>query len=686
MDPKKDKINTPLAGELPETKVPAPEPTETVVIDLTQNKDYSHLPVGTQTSIELDKKNLATNTTNVAPITSDNKIVKNGVQKLDISKRFLKISGIFAAIAIGCLIILLLISSTNIDTQVIKITLTGRVLDRQTNEPIENAVFSINQNEVARSNANGEYSIPGLNSGDVTVNISADGYQNLTESTRVGRVLLDYTTRKDFLLESSLVGSLSGKFVANDPTYNFLNDKLTVGDREIDIKEDGSFSGNVPSGDVNFLFESINFRNIQRNIKLEAGSNTLEDIALETAGDIVGELKSYVKEDLVLNTKFFVENILQDQVDISQDGKFAIKDLDVEREYRIRVTADGYNTRDYLIRIRQGENQLFNFKLVEEGSAFFLRRQAEGGNAPIFLYRSDFDGENESLITNYNIDAFSRFYSIEENRLYYQSSFDNAYRQTGNSGRLNMPYIYNPETSVTERLTINTTNLAELRANFVAKKMLNISVLRVGNQNKPQLQVMNIDGNNRQEVRLVDLASQSFDNLRISDNGAFVFYSIEENDVDQLNRYSIDSSSTTLLISGEDITLFDVSTNGELVLASRRNPNTGLIDLVLFNTTTNDLRTLRENIKGTDYQFLKGDTNKVIFFERRESRYNIYSFSIDRSLEERTSSLTPDYEIKDIYQESNLLYYLTNRGLLVMDLNSPKNFKLVSNNVLDYTE
>ncbi|MBE0573917.1 hypothetical protein IH575_03375, partial [Candidatus Dojkabacteria bacterium] len=86
-----------------------------------------------------------------------------------------------------------------------------------------------------------------------------------------------------------------------------------------------------------------------------------------------------------------------------------------------------------------------------------------------------------------------------------------------------------------------------------------------------------------------------------------------------------------------------------------------------------------------DYQFVKGDNNKLIFFEERESNWNIYTFTLDRSQEERITSLTPDYEIKDIYQESNLLFYLTNRGLLVLDISKPKNFKLVSDTVLDYT-
>lgn len=681
MDPIKEPKKVPLAGEVPEVKLPEPEPPK--VIDLTSPKDYSHLPTGTQVSINLDKKS----TTPSTPVLNNtNNIVPKSVLNSDYSKKFFKIAlGILGAF-FACFIIFLILSVTNIDTKFIKINLNGRITDANTGEPVGNAAIFLGESEIAKTNDDGIYSASNLDYGDAQITVKADGYDELTETVKITKVLLDYSTRKDFSLKSSLTGVLSGKFIPNTTNYKFTNDQLIIGEKQYKINDDGSFSiPNIKVGETTFKFSSSSFKDITQEITVISGTNQIPEITLVPGGDIVGELKSYVKEDLVLNTKFYVENILQDQVSISEDGKFAVKDLDISKRYKIRVTADGYKTRDYEINITQGENQLFNFRIVEEGVAIYPIREGESISDPKKVYRADFDGQNKVEISNDNkIDYLSKFYSIEDQTLYFQSTSNSAYPKTGSGGALNMPYSLSLASGIADRMTINVANLNELKANFISMKMLNVSVVRIGSQNRFSLQVMDMNGSNRKDIKVLDAPDMSFKDLKISNNGQFVMYGFKNGDQDELYQFNIDSLSTKAILQGKKVQLFDISEDGNLVLASRENPNTGLVDLVLINVATDDLRTLKENIKGFGYQFQKGSNNIVIFFEERESRSNIYTYTIDRSQEERITSLTPDYEIDGIYQESNLLFYYTNRGLLVVDINKPKNFKLVDASAFNY--
>ncbi|MBE2280004.1 MAG: carboxypeptidase regulatory-like domain-containing protein [Ignavibacteriaceae bacterium] len=682
MDQQKEQKNIPLAGELPEKTENSAQDAKPTIVDLTAVKDYSHLPIGAQASLQLDKKSLQTEN---PPAKPTNNIVPKSVLKNDSSKKFFKIAVVIFGLFLLCFLGFLALSVTNLDTKFIKITLNGFITDANTGEPVVNASVLINNIEKTKTNEQGQYSISNLDYGDASVTIKADGYDDKTENVKVTKVLLDYSTRKDFSLTSSLTGVLSGKFIPTSQDYKFTNDELIIGEKQYKISDDGTFSvSNVKVGELPFSFKSISYKDISQVINVLPGNNQIPEIKLTAAGDIIGELKSYVKEDLVLNTKFYVENILQDQVTISEDGKFAVKELDTNKKYKIRVTAEGYKTRDYEINIKQGENQLFNFRLVEEGIAIFPMSMGTNETSPKRLFKSDFDGYNlEEISDNEAIDLKSKFYSIENQKLYYQSTISNTYKQIRTGKPLNVPYVFDVKTSVEDRLLIDTSNLSILSANYIAGKMFNLYI-KQGSQNLQGLQIMNIDGSNRQDIKEQDVNSKTFENMIISNNGNVALYSYNTNGQDELYLFNIQNGTSQEVIKGKEITVHDISENGNLILISRENPNTSLIDLALITVSTDDLRTLKENIKGEGYQFVKGDTNKILFFEERESRSNIYTFTIDRSQEEKITSLTPDYEISGIYQESNLVFYFTNKGLLVLDLNKPKNFKLVSSEAFAY--
>lgn len=663
--------NVPLASRIEETEEPvkAIEPT---VIDL--DKDYSYLPEGTQASLQLDKKTQNGTT----PLPSQPVLPTKKPKKGNSKKMFRSL--LFSLLGISlCGVIFLIMSVTNIDTQIFGLNLNGKVIDELTQNPIENVTISFNQKTIATTDKSGNYSASGLPFGQITVTVSAPGYNSVESTINLSKVLLDYSNRKDFILRGSQTGSIKGKFIASDSDYKFTNQNIIINQKEYSINPDGSFEIKAtPIGPTTLEFKSILFKDINSQIEVKVGENLIPDTLLIEAGDVVGELKSYITEDLVLNTKFFVENVLQTQVTITDKGEFALTDLEVGRTYSIRVVAEGYQSRDYSIKINSGENKLFNFKLVEQGSAFYPKKV----NNSIKIFKSDFDGSNSTIfLDDRNVEPKTMLYSIDKKLLYFQSNKDSSLRQVSGGGALNLPYSIDSQTNLIDRLTVQTTKLGNLIPNFTALKMLSI-YKKADAQNKFTMEVLDINGTNPIEVKMIENQAIQFNDYAISNNGSSVVYSYNNNNTTSLYQFNIQSKETKLLAQGQNIKLFDVSSDGSQVITSKKNDSTGLVDLILINTESAESRTIKENFKGSEYQFIKGSKNIIIFFETRNQRSDIFKFIVDQNKEERVTDLTPDYTISDIYQESNLTFYITNRGLLVLDINKPKSFKVVDAEVV----
>src|SRR5690606_13259719 len=137
--------------------------------------------------------------------------------------------------------------------------------------------------------------------------------------------------------------------------------------------------------------------------------------------------------------------------------------------------AEGYKTRDYEIEINQGENKLFNFRLVEDFAAVFLRNIARKPQ----LFISDLDGVNSEQLTFIdNFNPFSYEFNHSESTIYFLSAHE---RQKGMSSNIRLAYSFNTSSNQLTRITDNNfAGLDKVYANFKAKKLFNIASLRSG--------------------------------------------------------------------------------------------------------------------------------------------------------------------------------------------------------------
>jgi hypothetical protein len=652
----------------------APEPANTA--------QSSNLPEQVAANIQIDKKKYQQEIKKAeAKAPTPPSKPKGGFLENKSFLKALKIILIPFGALILCFIVIVALTLTNIDTQFIKISLSGNVSNKLLSTPVANAKIFFEDTEVAITDENGNYKIEGLSPLVTQLKITADGYNDYTQEIAVTRGLLDYSVEMNFSLVSSELATLTGKFVGNIAGYEFLGDILILNEKEYRPQKDGTFKiTDAEVGNASFKFRSVNFTDLDNNIEIKSGTNNLEDIILQSAGDITGEAKSWVNEDVVLSAKFAIENVLTTQVDFEDSGNFTIKDLEVGRKYKIRVTADGYKTRDYEIQIKQGENKLANFRIVENGEAIFLKVPEGVSSNKFQFFKSDFDGANETQVSSItNLVAIDYYYNSISKKIYFLDNFDKTI--TGvNTSSPRLSYTLNSDGTGLQRILTDTSSLGVISASFKQNKLKNFIAGRNNNTND-LIQFMNLDGTNR-----VDLSfprDQEITNVIFSGNGQFVFYSLplERQVASNLYRMNLETEEVITISTDPNIVAFDASFNGERVVFGKRNTSTGLNDLVFYNTTTSATRVLDENYDGSAYQFLNNSDNEVLYFADRNSRSNIFKFSVDQNLDSKITTLGPDDKIQRIYQQERYVFYQTNKGLYILNIDKPKNFKLVTEGV-----
>jgi hypothetical protein len=647
---------------------------------LPTNNIAQNLPPEVQSSISIDQKQYQEQVTTIpqSPAKFTTKILQPFKQKQSGKKsifNFFKTStGCFALVALmmGCFVLMLV---TNIDTVFIKVSLYGKITDSTTSQPIANAEIKIKGNIVAKTNNIGEYRINGLNLGKETITISAVGYNDLVEEVPINRVLLNYSTKRDFQLSLSETAILVGKFV-NAGNNTFSNDLLEIGSKQIVINDDGSFRvENIILGDHDFIYKSDNFKDINIKINIKNGINQLKDIEPKEAADIEGSLISYIREELVTDIKFSVENITEDKISIDDDG-FQISDLDINKEYRVLVEAPGYLTRTYTLTTKQGVNIIADFKLVEDGVfAYFITQDRN-------FYKADFDGENiQNLYKLENASYRYEYLNPSDNRLYFLSEKDRL--RGAQIGSPFIVYSLGMDGDIIQ-ITQNISDINILYPNYRANKMVNSFQVRnnTTRTSTNKITLMTLDGNNRVDIKE---STNKFSQILISDDGRFVFYAEGDEENPTLYRFDVEKRESQKIVQGDELKVFDISGDGKLILYSRKNSTTNFTDLFLYNIDNNENRVIDENLDGEQYQFYKNSNTQFIYFSERAGRSNIYKYDLTQNKDERITNLSAGDQIENLFELGDFVVYHTQKGFYIIDLNIPKNYKQIVLGDFPYT-
>lgn len=582
-----------------------------------------------------------------------------------------------AGVTTGLLLVYAVLLLTTLDTAFIKMSLTGMVVD-QDRMPIAGATVILDNGTPIQADEDGRFYYGSLNLGQHDIKVSANGYEGLEQTIAISRSFLNYNNYRVFTLQSSGRASLEGKLVGQPTDYTFLDDEIRINEESFPVNSDGTFAiDNLKTGDYIFSFRSANFRDIKFELKLVAGDNAITDQTLVPAGDATGKLISWVREDLLLDTNITVESVPDAQVEVAEDGSFAVMDLEAGKEYKIRTEANGYQTRDYTLTIEPGINEIFGFKMVEEGQVPYLRQVA----SEMQIFVSDLDGENEAQLTSGRPQPYAEH--IADSTVYFLSSRDGVNNTLGGEGFT--AYAVSTLGGQMQRLTNNTTNWGRIIPNFTAQKLANVR--RGASADVRILEIMKLDGSGRVEIENISTEDITFDDVLISDNGEYVIYHMQDSadTVNGLYRSHTNNSSAQKLVTREDIQIYSVSQSGNRIIYTATNESTGLVDLMLYTVSSRQDTTLKQSYSGSQFQFVKGSENLVLFFDLRDSGSNVYLLDIAKNTETRLTNFKATEGVEAVYQQSGYILYQTNKGLYVMDVNKPIAGKLITNSLARYT-
>lgn len=571
---------------------------------------------------------------------------------------------------------------TNLDVQIFGITLQGRITDQTTGVPIENAVIYIDGIEKTKSDSKGFYSIQNLKLGTVEIKVKEQKYIELIQTIQINRLFLNLTTTRDIVLIPQEKAVITGKFVVDNKDYRFTQEKVLLDEKEFKINSDGSFKfEGITVGDQKLVLYSDSYNDYVSNFEIKVGINTLKEISLQPSGEVEGSLKSYVSEDIVTNIEFFGEGIIKDKIEFRGD-LFRLKDLDIGKEYSIRAEAKGYLTREYKIKVNQGLNTFFNFKIVEDAKFIQYIKDAQTNRSQFFVM--DLDGANKKRVSNFNnnVDIKGFKFISEENSIYFQSNKD---RITNLNTTLDLIYKIDINTGTETRITTQVNDLTQIIPFYSQKKLVTYKRVGSGSNSKLALWFGDIDGKNMRKLNLETskayktiLLSKDSRYLYISDSFANVAGAVSGSNQTPtfITKYSLTDNTSTEVESGDNISLFTLSNDGEKFLYDVSNQETKFLDLYFKNETNKEKRLINDNHDGRRYQFL--NDNNFIYISKIDGRESIRKYDPQSFKEDKIIETSIGETISDLYFQGNYLYYVINNKTYILDVSKPSSFKLVS--------
>lgn len=576
---------------------------------------------------------------------------------------------------------------TNLDLLFFPIKVEVSVLNSLNNQSISEITVFLNGQKLNTNNA-GVALFDNITNTELNIIVDSDKYEKVEKNITIQRSLNKSLYGVELFLRPNEIGFLNGRFVA-DENYTFQDDKLYVNDVEYKINPDGTFvvQDLVANSNADLVYESYNYLDVSKSIFINPGNNYIPPVKLEKSGDLVGVLKSYVREDIVNNVQFDVFGITDSQKLIFDQGKFLIKDLELGKEYSLRVFASGYLTQNYTQKINQGLNDLYGFKLVEVGKVIHWLKIDNVEN----FYSTNLDGSNLQKITNFNstrrISLKDIYYDNSSDVLYFTASgLENVPRLR--SSNIKLPYSIDlkDETYNLKRLIDDSKipNLQNLRTFFRAGVSINLYEPKTSLSEKiVVLEVILLDESDKASIELRRGPNLKFGDFFVTKNKNYVIYTeFLSNSKSSTSNLIIQNINTkdviTIEESGIDINILDATYDGNLVIYTIKNKQTNLSELVAFNTKTLQKQVYSQNFTGFYASIWNQDEDVLTFIDRKDGRDGIFKFSLSQNTLRRVVTLAAKDKVIDFFHQSKYSFYRTNDSLYVVDLAKPVPYRKVN--------
>ena len=528
---------------------------------------------------------------------------------------------------------------------------------------IPNAIVEINRSKRYTSNSNGIVGV-GLEeinkNNTLQIKITHPNYEPYDESITIQ----SNTNQQVIQLTDKGLYSVSGTFASKsvDKFYTFSEDILKINDKKINISKNGSFRlSNIKDSKIILTLESNNFEDINKSFILKKGENNLGTIELLPKGDIVGRLFNYINDEEIKDFLVDVEGILSSKIE-KVDNTFRIKDLDINREYVIRIRADGYSIRTYNIKVNQGLNSIPNLKMVPLGKVAYVKVV----NNMNTLLLSDFDGENEEVILSRRDLLIPNRYIKDQRELIFTSTHENLHRSR--SGFSTPVYKYDLETKQIERLTNK--NLQSMNSIYVNLKS-NMIVVYEMLQKQGKVNLYSIDGEFIETIYETK-NNETFMSAIIPPKGSNIFFVINPGNLKSLYKYNVADKSINFVEENQNIELEAINENGDVLIYSRRSINNKFSELVAYYLNENKFVVIRQNINAKNIRFLDGSDNIILFINERAGRTNISQIDLNTNLEKVFLNYNQPEKLNYFYQQDEYIIYANSTFEYIFEISKPK--------------
>ncbi len=288
------------------------------------------------------------------------------------------------AVLILLLGVFFVITVFGIDQKIINTPLEGHVVSTNGEEIAEAAVKI--QNQIATTNEEGKFYFEDLNFGSYEITVNKNGYSPYKSTVKLKR----FSNKLTITLKPEEFGEI--KFLFEADIYNGDQVEVKINNNAFPIKpREKGFevnSGRLLTGSYLLEVLSPDFCDIEKRFDVKPGLAT-ETIVLLPAGDLVTEFEDYLNSQAIRPGKIFINGREPTEEEFTEN-RLELKDLDITKQLKIEIGAEGYLDKVIELQPKQGLNSLGKTILVIEERVLFTDGRS--------IKSAFFDGSSERQI------------------------------------------------------------------------------------------------------------------------------------------------------------------------------------------------------------------------------------------------------------------------------------------------
>ncbi len=593
-------------------------------------------------------------------------------------KKVIKLAIAFGGIVLGILFLGILGVIFKLDSFIFPSTVFGKFMDFSS-RPLESVQICI-QTKCVFTDNQGLYSIEGLKYGKYDITATKDRYYKFIETIDIQRGKNEVNRE----MQPFGFGEIRG-FLKTETELNPTDLKLFLDDAEVALDSENAFViKDKMIGTYRLKLVSPFYQDFDLAFELKEGLRDFGEIVLVESRDVSFNVKDWISNQPINTVAILIG---EKTVNTDPEGNAIFADLPIASKYDYKITKDGYKTIEESITLSDNTKliDLNSIRMVRMGKTFYTSNRSGNYN----IYTSDYDGSNEKMVSDNKGSNFAPKLSTDGKSIFFLSTrdgFHGAYNEL-------IPVVYKVNLDGSGLSKITQTKYEDNGSigyyDYNGGKRAYTRYSNDGSGSVQDLYFGNINGTEMSKVFTLPDNDGYFASIVISPNGKSI--------VAIYNDYTLGSPVSRIIhinpTNGEKRnlyeappyyypTLLEFSSDSNSILALTSSHEDVNVNLYRIFINENKVLKITNNSNIERDAFFTPDSKKVIFFDVRDSKMNIY---VKDSTGANELQLTESGKIEGIMQvTNNLVTYIEDNQLMIVDINYPKVIQKVSSNVSFY--